>query len=163
MLTKQDREEIAERSNGINVFDHYGFYEAVTGKSTLAGTTYVDNEHVISHVILDLCDTSDMVELPRDKDGKIIHIGDTVWCSGEKETVKAIEIRKTAVYIHFIAPVGCTSFSLPELVTHIEPISEYESIARAIEDITHCLNDATASLKLQDIAMALRELGGSND
>lgn len=35
----------------------------------------------IADIILDLCDTSNMIELPLDKDGKVINIGDKV-CDG---------------------------------------------------------------------------------
>ena len=157
MLTKQTREKIAERLK-------HSKYELYPSDIALlfTGDNTKDDEEVF-YTILDLCDTADMVELPRDKDGKVIHIGDTVWCSGKKETVKAIEIRKTAVYIHFIAPIGCTSFSSPELIAHAAPIRDHESIARAIEDIIYCLDDAAASLRLQDIAMELRKLGESDD
>lgn len=163
MLTKQEREKIAERSKICDCLHFSGLYECLLGHSVPADTSNKEDYKVFLARLIDLCDTSDMVELPRDKDGKVIHIGDTVWCNGEKETVKAIETRKTEVYIHFIAPVGCTNLSFPELVTHADPISDHESIARAIEDITHCLNDAAASLKLQDIAMALRKLGECDD
>ena len=157
MLTKQEREEIVERLKDHKCFNYVEFYEAITGKEIQRETSRVEDITVMSRVILDLCDTSDMVELPRDKDGKVIHIGDTVWCSGEKETVKAIEIRDSEARIHFVVPLGCESWSSPELITRAEPISDHESIARAIEDITHCLSNAAASLKLQDIAMELHE------
>lgn len=166
MLTKQEREEIVKRVKDEldrDYVDYADFCEAITGKGVSIGKPFDYYNRMIFSVVLDLCDTSDMVELPRDKDGKVIHIGDTVWCSGEKETVKAIEIRDSEARIHFVVPLGCESWSSPELITHAEPISEYESIARAIEDITHCLNDAAASLKLQDIAMELRKLGDDND
>ena len=164
MLTKQEREEIAERAkesiDSINVWDPYYI---LTGNHIPKDTSIRGDRKKMASIILDLCDTSDMMELPRDKDGKVIHIGDTVWCDGEKETVKAIEIRDSEARIHFVVPLGCESWSSPELITHAEPISDHESIARAIEDITHCLNDAAASLKLQDIAMELRKLGDDND
>lgn len=164
MLTKQEREKIAERAkesiDSINVWDPYYI---LTGNHIPKDTSIRGDRKKMASIILDLCDTSDMMELPRDKDGKVIHIGDTVWCDGEKETVKAIEIRDSEARIHFVVPLGCESWSSPELITHAEPISEYESIARAIEDITHCLNDAAASLKLQDIAMELRKLGECDD
>lgn len=163
MLTKQERKEIVERLKDHKCFNYVEFYEAITGKEIQRETSRVEDITVMSRVILDLCDTSDMVELPIDKNGVPIHIGDTVWRSGEKETVKAIEIRDSETRIHFVVPLGCESWSSPELITHAEPISEYERIARAIEDITHCLNDAAASLKLQDIAMEIRELGDDND
>ena len=164
MLTKQEREKIAERAkesiDSINVWDPYYI---LTGNHIPKDTSIRGDRKKMASIILDLCDTSDMMELPRDKDGKVIHIGDTVWCDGEKETVKAIEIRDSEARIHFVVPLGCESWSSPELITHAEPISDHESIARAIEDITHCLNDAAASLKLQDIAMELRKLGESDD
>lgn len=164
MLTKQEREKIAERAkesiDSINVWDPYYI---LTGNHIPKDTSIRGDRKKMASIILDLCDTSDMMELPRDKDGKVIHIGDTVWCDGEKETVKAIEIRDSEARIHFVVPLGCESWSSPELITHAEPVSDHESIARAIEDITHCLNDAAASLKLQDIAMELRKLGDGNE
>lgn len=163
MLTKQEREEIARRLNSCEGNGFCKFYEAITNREAPELTTYTDDIKVMLPVILDLCDTSDMVELPRDKDGKVIHIGDTVWCSSEKETVKAIEIRDSEARIHFVVPLGCESLSSPELITHAEPVSDHESIARAIEDIIYHLDDAAASLKLQDIAMELRKLGDDND
>lgn len=163
MLTKQEREKVAERAKICNCLHFSGLYECLLGHSVPANTSNEEDYKVFLARLIDLCDTSDMVELPRDKDGKVIHIGDTVWCSGEKETVKAIEIRDSETRIHFVVPLGCESWSSPELITHAKPISDHKSIARAIEDITHCLNDAAASLKLQDIAMELRKLGDGNE
>lgn len=164
MLTKQEREKIAERAkesiDSINVWDPYYI---LTGNHIPKDTSIRGDRKKMASIILDLCDTSDMVELPRDKDGVPIRIGDTVLSDGIKETVKTIEIRDSEARIHFVVPLGCESWSSPELITHATPISDYESIARAIEDITHCLSNAAASLKLQDIAMALRKLGESND
>ena len=164
MLTKQEREEIAKRAQRVNgKKERDNPYFVLTGGLIPSNTPVEDDYKKMSLIINDLCNTSNMIELPRDKDGKVIHIGDTVWCSGEKKTVKGIEIRNTTVYIHFIAPVGCFSFSFPELITHAAPISDHESIARAIEDVIYHLDDAAVSLKLQDIAMALRELGDDNE
>ncbi|MBF4804082.1 hypothetical protein [Lancefieldella rimae] len=163
MLTKQAREKIAERAKICDCLHFSGLYECLLGHSVPANTSNEEDYKVFLARLIGLCDTSDMVELPRDKDGKVIHIGDTVWCSGEKETVKAIEIRDSEARIHFVVPLGCESWSSPELITRAEPISDHESIARAIEDIVYRLNDAAASLKLQDIAMELRKLGDGNE
>ena len=163
MLTKQEREEIAKRFKSCTKVDFSDIYRGLFGIPTPKETTIGEDDKATLNRLIELCDTSDMVELPRDKDGKVIHIGDTVWCSGEKETVKAIEIRDSEARIHFVVPLGCESWSSPELITRAEPISDHESIARAIEDIIYHLDDAAASLKLQDIAMELRKLGDSND
>ena len=163
MLTKQEREEIAKRFKSCTKVDFSDIYRGLFGRSTPKETTIGEDDKATLNRLLDLCDTSNMLELPRDKDGIPIHIGDTVWCDGEKETVKAIEIRDSEARIHFVVPLGCESWSSPELITRAEPISDHESIARAIEDIIYHLDDAAASLKLQDIAMEIRELGDDNE
>lgn len=78
MLTKQERAEIAERLRDCPEADYYDFYEAVTGTETTIDTLLDEDADKIADVILDLCDTSNMIELPLDKDGKVINIGDKV-------------------------------------------------------------------------------------
>ena len=163
MLTKQEREEIAERAKICDCLHFSGLYECLLGHSVPADTSNKEDYKVFLARLIDLCDTSDMVELPRDKDGKVIHIGDTVWCSGEKETVKAIEIRDSEARIHFVVPLGCESWSSPELITHTEPISEYERIAQEIEEIADANKGSVTEEDLRLVAEEIRELGGSND
>lgn len=78
MLTKQERAEIAERLKDCPEADYYDFYEAVTGEETTIDTFLDEDADKIADIILDLCDTSNMIELPLDKDGKVINIGDKV-------------------------------------------------------------------------------------
>lgn len=78
MLTKQERAEIAERLRECPDADYYDFYEAVTGEETTIDTLLDEDADKIADIILDLCDTSNMIELPLDKNGKIINIGDKV-------------------------------------------------------------------------------------
>ena len=163
MLTKQEREEIAERLKTRNSLYLSGMYECLFGKSLPKDTSNDEDNKAILDRLIDLCDTSDMVELPRDKDGKVIHIGDTVWCSGEKETVKAIEIRDSEARIHFVVPLGCESWSSPELITHAEPISEYERIAQEIEEIADANKGSVTEEDLRLVAEEIRELGDDND
>lgn len=166
MLTKQDREEIVKKvKNELDrdYIDYADFCEAITGKGVSIGRPFDYYNRMMFSVILDLCDTSDMVELPRDKDGKVIHIGDTVWCSGEKETVKAIEIRDSEARIHFVVPLGCESWSSPELITHAEPISEYERIAQEIEEIADANKGSVTEEDLRLVAEEIRELGESDE
>lgn len=81
MLTKQECAEIAERLKDCPEADYYDFYEAVTGAETTIDTLLDEDADKIADVILDLCDTSNMIELPLDKDGKVINIGGKV-CDG---------------------------------------------------------------------------------
>lgn len=78
ILTKQEREAIAERLRDCPEADYYDFYEAVTGEETTIDTLLDEDADKIADIILDLCDTSNMIELPLDKDGKVINIGDKV-------------------------------------------------------------------------------------
>lgn len=78
MLTKKEREEIAERLRDCPEADYYDFYEAVTGEETTIDTLLDEDADKIADIILDLCDTSNMIELPLDKDGKVINIGDKI-------------------------------------------------------------------------------------
>ena len=164
MLTKQEREKIAEGAkesiDSINVWDPYYI---LTGNHIPKDTSIRGDRKKMASIILDLCDTSDMMELPRDKDGKVIHIGDTVWCDGEKETVKAIEIRDSEARIHFVVPLGCESWSSPELITHAEPISEYERIAQEIEEIADANKGSVTEEDLRLVAEEIRELGESDE
>lgn len=81
MLTKQERAEIAERLKDYSEGDYYDFYEAATGEETTRDTLLDEDADKIADIILDLCDTSNMIELPLDKNGKIINIGNKV-CDG---------------------------------------------------------------------------------
>lgn len=171
MLTKQEREEITRRVKDEldrDYIDYTVFYRAITGKDVSIGKSLDYDNRTMFSIILDLCDTSNMIELPRDKDGVPIHIGDTVWYDGEVYKVSSIRYDDIGlfgieIYIRRNTERFRAFWRKPSEITHADPISEYERIARAIEDITHCLSNAAASLKLQDIAMALRELGDNND
>lgn len=92
MLTKQERAEIAERLKDCPEADYYDFYEAVTGAETTRDTLLDEDADKIADVILDLCDTSNMIELPLDKDGKVINIGDKV-CDGFGRHLVVVGIR----------------------------------------------------------------------
>ena len=50
----------------------------MTGTETTIDTLLDEDADKIAGIILDLCDTSNMIELPLDKDGKVINIGDKV-------------------------------------------------------------------------------------
>ncbi len=96
MLTKRERAEIAERLRDCPEADYYDFYEAVTGAETTIDTLLDEDADKIADVILDLCDTSNMIELPLDKDGKVINIGDKV-CDGFGRHLVGMEILKTCL------------------------------------------------------------------
>lgn len=78
MLTKQEREEIAGRLKKCTCMIADSAYKALFNKEVPSWTTWQQDSNDAINRILDLCDTSNMIELPLDKDGKIINIGDKV-------------------------------------------------------------------------------------
>lgn len=76
MLTRQERQEIAERAKACKKeeelnWDQYSY--------VLLGVSRWRNDEELLDRIVDLCDISNMIELPRDKDGEVIRIHDVVY------------------------------------------------------------------------------------
>lgn len=163
MLTKQEREAIAERLRKCDYTTIWNIYKAVIGKEEPNNTSYDDDVETICKKIIDLCDTSNMVELPRDKDDKVIHIGDMVWFEGVKETVSAIEMYKDISYIHLTSPKRSNTFSSPNVLTHVDIISEHERIAQEIEEIAAGSSGTVIADDLRLVAEEIRGLGDDND
>jgi hypothetical protein len=134
MLTKQEREEISKRFGECDDVGFYDLYTAITGKKVPSRTTRDEDFTKISNVILDLCDTSSMVELPIDKDGKVIHIGDTVFDDyGKKWVVNGISFKSNGVLIDTYLDGECAKF-LPSELTYKQPAT-IESLAERIRDV----------------------------
>lgn len=66
-----------------------------------------------------------MVELPRDRDGKVIHIGDTVWdvWDGMEFTVTSITLYADSVAKVDASCYGCDAHTSPTCFTHKRPDS----------------------------------------
>lgn len=80
MLTKEERKAIAERiSEEFDYTENDEVYEALIGEEITDNTTWETDCNVVRDRLIELCDTSNMVELPTDKDGEVIHIGDTLF------------------------------------------------------------------------------------
>lgn len=167
MLTKEERAEIAERVRKASVTDRYGVYRAVTGKSVLDCSPAPATIHDMSRVILDLCDTSNMVELPVDKDGEAIHIGDTVYDKDDnlEYKVKGYLTRRNNIEIILDATklTAYTTVSAEDL-THKKPVT----IASLVGEIRRTLSQNTimnkeTTAKLWEITDQIEMLGDSDD
>lgn len=81
MLTKQERAEIATRfisySGGPLYFAE--LFECLFNREIPGSTTTKEDTEAVIDRLIDLCDTSNMMELPVDRDGEYIRIGDTVY------------------------------------------------------------------------------------
>lgn len=165
MLTKQERAAIAKRLKDHKCLSYIEFYEAITGEEIPKQTSRVEDIFVISRVILDLCDTSNMVELPRDKDGEVIRVGDTLYC-GSSTAYKAKKIihNGNEWEIQFFDEKFCIPvYDDPDTLTHKKPVT----IASLVSKLRHVLDKGHMSscsmAKLFDIADQLESLCDRDD
>lgn len=167
MLTKEDRAAIAERLKDINDFCDRTLYTAITGKSVPRTTRYNEDVETMIQVILNLCNTSNMLELPRDKDGEVIHIGDVVY---DYENIE-YKVEGYAVYksctCAFLTNTAELIYAKRDVnnLTHKQPVT-IKSLAQRIK---HVLEDEATSIgvnpyvELGRIADQLESLGDSDD
>ena len=122
MLTKEERNAIAKRiGKEFDYTDNDEVYEALIGEEIPDDTTWETDCKVVRGRLIELCDTSNMIELPLDKDGQVIHIGDTVFDGyGSKWVVNDIDFKSNGVLIDVFLDGECTKFLHYEL-THKQP------------------------------------------
>ena len=164
MLTKQEREEIAERVKNYTMASP-SIYECLLGSPLPKSTDTLQGCQAMAARILELCDTSNMVELPLDKDGEVIKVGDTVYDKdGEKGKVGGYYYNNgTCKIIIPYGQNGCYKNAPPSEVTHKKPVT----IASINEQLRHVLDkghmSAWSMAKLFEIVEQLESLGDSDD
>lgn len=166
MLTKQERAAIAKRLREYDKNSFCDFYEAATNETVQSSTTAGEDAAVISDVMLDLCDTSNMIELPLDKDGEVIHIGDTVTNGAEGRICKVsgydFKSDGCSVLLRGDGVHGWT-YSRPDVLTHKEPAT----IESLVERFEHVLAKGQMSYwavrEISDIVDQLKKLGDKDE
>lgn len=163
MLTKQERTAIAKRANEC-VAVCGSLYEVLLGHRSAGNTTYEEDMNKLLARILELCDTSNMLELPVDKDGEVIRIGDTVYdCECTKYEV-AGHSSSSNVLLSAGRELICFKKPANEL-THKEPVT----VKLLAQRIKRVLGDEATSIgvvpyiELRRIAKQLESLGDSDD
>ena len=166
MLTKEERAKIVERIKSVDYVDEKTLYESIVGKCVPSTTSYTEDLKTIFRVVLDLCDTSNMVELPVDKDGEVIQVGDTVYIGdGIKYEVAGYMMRGNGTEVILAAGAEPVYTKEPANdITHKKP----ETIASLVERMRDVLDDdddmtAWVFSELSHIADQLEKLGDSND
>lgn len=76
MLTRQERQEIAERAKACKKEEELNWDQF---SYVLLGIQSWRNDDELLDRIVELCDTSNMIGLPLDKDGEVIRIHDVVY------------------------------------------------------------------------------------
>lgn len=167
MLTKEERTAIAERAASFNKcsFGYSGIYRRLLGKDIPSNTSIQEDDKVILERIIDLCDTSNMLELPLDKNGEVIQVGDTVYIGdGIKYEVAGYMMRGNGTEVILAAGAEPVYTKEPaNEITHKKPVT----IASINEQLRHVLDKGHMSswsmAKLFDIADQLESLGDSDD
>lgn len=164
MLTKEERSEIAKRLMNCVHIDSEDIYEALFNKEVPDETSTAEDDSDSINRIVELCDTSNMLELPVDKDGEVIRIGDTVYdCECTKYEV-AGHSSSSNVLLSAGRELICFKKPANEL-THKEPVT----VKLLAQHIKRVLGDEATSIgvvpyiELKRIAKQLESLGDSNE
>lgn len=167
MLTKQEREAIAKTAESLSDCTLYysEIYKCLYGEYPRNDMPNMEYDKAIIDRIVDLCNTSNMLELPRDKDGEVIRIGDTVYDSdGDEYKVTGYKtlFEDTNIFLsNGSEPVYATV--LAHYVTHKQPVT----IGVLVERIKNVMNDDSTTVwaydELDDIATQLEHLGDNDE
>ena len=170
MLTKQEREEIAERFRNYDKAEYVTLYsgmnDGLLGEHVPKETTVKKDRMELASRILELCDTSNMIELPLDKDGEVIKVGDTVYDKdGEKGKVGGYYYNNgTCKIIIPYGQNGCYINVHPNELTHKKPVT----IASLVGEIRRTLSQNTimnkeTTSKLWEITDQIEMLGDGDE
>lgn len=162
MLTRQERQEIVDRAKECKKEEELNWDQF---SYVLLGIQSWRNDDELLDRLIELCDTSNMIELPLDKYGEVIRVGDTVYDKdGEEGKVGGYYYNNgTCKIIIPYGQNGCYINVLPDELTHKKPVT----IASINEQIKHLLDkghmSAWSMVKLFDISEQLEKLGDSDD
>lgn len=166
MLTKEERTAIAERfiSYDGNKLYFADLFKCLFGREIPRDATTKGSAKTVIGCLIDLCDTSNMLELPVDKDGEVIRIGDTVYdCECTKYEVVG-HSSSSNVLLSAGRELICFKKPANEL-THKEPVT----VKLLAQRIKRVLGDEATSIgvvphiELRRIAKQLESLGDSDD
>lgn len=165
MLTKKEREEIAERAKESSEVNGT-LYEVLFRYPASFDVPFEDEKEEILDRIIDLCDTSNMIELPLDKDGEAIRIGDTLYDDDNTE-FKVIGYVANEDSLNIILNADKKSVNIvahAKTLTHKKLVT-IESLAKELTDIVAADygTPMVVKHKISEIADKLESLGDSDD
>lgn len=165
MLTKAERAGIVERVKRYDS-DSDPFYYILFGYPSSCDMPYEEYKEEILMRIYKLCDTSNMVELPLDKYGEVINIGDTVYEEPAKGklTVTCLQYCDGDWVVNASSSNGLESY-FPQDLTHKEFTSIFvlaEQVKDIAEDNKNSLNQKIYN-NLCNISDQLKKLSDDYD
>lgn len=163
MLTKEERAAIAERAKECIEVDG-SLYEVLFGYPSYRNRPYEEGFKEILTRIIELCDTSNMVELPLDKDGEVIRIGDVVYDEqGIEWQASSFNLFGDNSTVTVRSDTGTTAYQ-PRKLTH-KRSSTIKLLAGKIRDVVSNSDDMSffAAQKILHLLDKLEKLGDSDD
>ena len=165
MLTKEERAGIVERVKRYDS-EYDPFYYILFGYPSSCDMPYEEYKEEILNRIFNLCDVSNMVELPLDKDGEVIRVGDTLYDDeGTKIKVCGFLLREIEgkILLDINVNNGFVVMSA-NVLTHKKPVT----IASLVGEIRRTLSQTTISnkeaiSKIWEITDQLEMLSDSDD
>ena len=163
MLTKEEREATIERIKSYGDSD-LPFYKLLFGSRAPYAMQYTEYLKALKDRIIDLCDTSNMIELPLDRDGEVIHAGDTVYVGDREFTVDGFIFNDNGVTVRVQnARLFAIDFYKSNELTHKKQVT----IESLVERFEHVLAKGEMSYwavgEISDIVDQLKKLGDSDD
>lgn len=164
MLTKKECAVIAKRAKG-SLKKGGSLYEILFGHTAPDNTTTECDNMTIINRIINLCDTSNVIELPLDKDGEVIHVGDVLYYGSSACKVKNLIYKGTEWEIQFFDEKLCISvYDDPETFTHKKPVT-IKSLVKELTDIVTADYGTPMVVrhKICDVVYELEKLGDGDD
>lgn len=172
MLTKQERAEIAERFRNYDKAEYVtlysGMYDGLLGEHVPKETTVKKDRMELASRIVDLCDTSNMIELPLDKDGEVIHIHDVVYDNtGMEWEVREFRLpfNGSCIYAHTdddyatFRPDELTHKATTTITENIEAFNKAVKVTAQFVEAS--MNECVEAMK--KLAEVFNRVGGSDD
>ena len=140
MLTRQERQEIVDRAKECKKEEELNWDQF---SYVLLGIQSWRNDDELLDRLIELCDTSNMIELPLDKYGEVIRVGDTVYDKdGEEGKVGGYYYNNGTCKI--IIPYGENGWNInfyPNELTHKKSVT----IESLVERFKHVLEKGEMS------------------
>lgn len=160
MLTRQERQEIAERAKACKKEEELNWDQF---SYVLLGIQSWRNDDELLDRIVELCDTSNMIGLPLDKDGEVIRIHDVVYDNtGMEREVSEFRFPFYGACIYARTDDDRSTFR-PDELAHKKQVT----IKSLVEELRSTLCAAYISgrecEKILHIADQLERLGDSDD
>lgn len=160
MLTRQERQEVAERAKACKKEEELNWDQF---SYVLLGIQSWRNDDELLDRIIDLCDTSNMIELPLDKNGEVIRIHDVVYDNtGMEWEVREFRFPFNGACIYARTDDDYSTFRSDELTHKVTTIEEFNKAVKVTAQYCEAsMNKCVEAMK--KLAEVFNRLGDSDD